>query len=337
MSESDEFALHARAGQPEAPTAAGWRGLLGRRKNRRLQRKHVLDVKIRSSQRRQDRLRRLTMLGLVLACAGLGVVCIWRGAEYVYRVWFRDNPAFAIHTLDVQTDGVIAVEQIRRWAGVKLNDNLFALDLGRIKRDLELVPVIESVSVQRILPHTLRILVTERQPVARVRLPKAETATNPLRYCLDAKGYVMYPLEACQLSHPALTNQPLPWLEGVPLTALRFGQRVDLPQVRAALELIQAFNRSPMIGLVSLEQIDVTVPGLLRARTGEGTEVIFGLTDFARQLRRWRAIHDYGLQQSRALAWVDLSVGNNVPARWVDTAPASAPPPNPPQPKKPHA
>lgn len=338
MSQWDEFTLHARSREPAAPAEAGWRRLWSRRNNRRVQRKHVLDVKIRSSPRRQERWRRLTMLGLVLAFVGLGVVGTWRGAEYLYRVWFSENPAFAIHTLEVQTDGVIALEQIRRWAGVKLNDNLFALDLGRIKRDLELVPAIESVSVQRILPHTLRIVVTERQPVAQVRLPKTEAAAHPLRYCLDAKGYVMYPLEGFQLSQPALTNQPLPWLDGVPVAALRFGQQVDRPQVRAALELIQAFNRSPMIGLVSLEQIDVSQPGLLRVRTAQGTEVIFGLTDFARQLRRWRAIHDYGLQQGRTLVWLDLSVANNVPARWTDSPPAAIPtPPNPPQPQKPHA
>ena len=51
---------------------------------------------------------------------------------------------------DVQTDGVIAPDQLRRWARVKPGENLFALDLARVKRDLELVPLIESVSVERV-------------------------------------------------------------------------------------------------------------------------------------------------------------------------------------------
>jgi cell division septal protein FtsQ len=300
-----------------------------------LDRKQLLDVKIPSSQRRRDQLRRLAMLGLTVACVVLGLVSIWRGAEYLGRLWFTANPAFAIHNLEVQTDGVIALEQIRRWAGVKLNDNLFALDLGRIKRDLELVPMIESAQVQRILPHTLRIVVTERQPVAQVRLPASEAQANPLRYWLDAKGYVMYPLEGCQLSYPTLTNRQLPWLDGVPVHVLRFGQVVDLPGVQAALQLIQAFERSPMLGLVTIEQIDVSKAGLLQARTTQGTEVIFGLGDFPQQLRRWRAIHDYGLGMGRHLAWVDLSVSNNVPARWADAAPVVTPAPaNPLQPKQ---
>jgi cell division septal protein FtsQ len=338
MSSSEEFALHTSASQSAGPASAGWRRLFRRPKNRRLDRKQLLDVKIRSSQRRRDQWRRLTMLGLTAACVVLGLVGIWRGAEYLGRLWFTANPAFAIHNLEVQTDGVIALEQIRSWAGVKLNDNLFALDLSRIKRDLECVPMIESALIQRIPPHTLRIVVTERQPVAQVRLPASESQTNPLRYWLDAKGYVMYPLEGFQLSNPALTNRQLPWLDGVPLNVLRFGQVVDLPGVQAALQLIQAFERSPMLGLVSIEQIDVSKAGLLHARTTQGTEVIFGLQDFARQLRRWRAIHDYGLSTGRHLAWVDLSVTNNVPARWADAGPPVIPSPaHPLQPKKPHA
>ena len=83
-----------------------------------------------------------------------------------------ENKAFAIEEIDVQTDGVISVDQLRRWAGVKPEENLLALDLARVKRDLELVPLVQSVSVERILPHTLRIRVTEREPIAQVNVPR---------------------------------------------------------------------------------------------------------------------------------------------------------------------
>jgi hypothetical protein len=36
--------------------------------------------------------------------------------------------------------GVLSAEQIRSWAGVRRNDNVIALDLGRVERDLKLVP-----------------------------------------------------------------------------------------------------------------------------------------------------------------------------------------------------
>jgi len=67
------------------------------------------------------------------------------------------NKAFAIHEINIQTDGVLSTEQLGRWSGVKREQNLFALDLARVKRDLELIPSVASVSVERVLPHTLRI------------------------------------------------------------------------------------------------------------------------------------------------------------------------------------
>ena len=62
---------------------------------------------------------------------------------------------------DLQTDGVISTEQLRRWANVRLGDSLFALDLARVKRDLEFVPLVSFVSVERLLPTTLRIRVND--------------------------------------------------------------------------------------------------------------------------------------------------------------------------------
>jgi len=109
-----------------------------------------------------------------MAAVALGMVfgtilcfyLLWRGGESLLSYFVYQNKAFAIQEVDVQTDGVIPVENLRRWARVRSGDNLMALDLARVKRDLELVPLIKSVSVERILPHTLRVRVAEREPVA---------------------------------------------------------------------------------------------------------------------------------------------------------------------------
>ena len=138
-----------------------------RQRNRQHRRRHVLDVKLSTEQRRGARLR---WLGLTLATASVAfliLVACWRGGEWaLQRLIFR-NAAFAVNEIDIGTDGVIALEQLRRWAGIELESNLFALDLNRIKREfLEYVPVIQSAEVERILPHTLRIRVIEREPLA---------------------------------------------------------------------------------------------------------------------------------------------------------------------------
>ena len=104
--------------------------------NRRLGRVHVLDVKLRSDQVRQSRMRLValafgTIFGLVIG----GYAC-WRGGEWVLNRVAYENPAFAITSVEAQTDGVIAPDQLRRWRevydmGLRLKKgNLATLDLA---------------------------------------------------------------------------------------------------------------------------------------------------------------------------------------------------------------
>jgi cell division septal protein FtsQ len=298
-------------------------------KNRRHERtQHVLDVKLRPSQRRQLRLRRGAMLLGLPLCLFLGAYGAWRGGGYAIEQLIENNPAFAIHQIDVQTDGVIAPEQIRGWAGVKLDDNLFALDLGRVKRDLELVPYIQSAALERVLPHCLKIRVVEREPVAQCFYPRvnADGVLENVVFYLDAQGYIFPPLETQQRGVPAPRDPRLPVCVGIVPGALRSGRQIEAPQVQAALRLIEAFERSPMANLAELKEIDVAAPNVLQVNTGQSCSLTFGLTDWDGQLRRWRAIHDFGRQLGKYVAWIDLSVANNVPARWLETDTAPPPP-----------
>src|SRR5262249_34280735 len=101
-----------------------------KQKNRRLGREYVLDVKLRSSQVRaaRARLAAWTLGGAFVVVFGLFL--IWRSSEWALDRLVYENKSFAIETIDVQTDGVIAVDQLRRWTGVHVGQNLFALDLA---------------------------------------------------------------------------------------------------------------------------------------------------------------------------------------------------------------
>src|SRR6185436_165391 len=129
-----------------------------------------------------------------------------------------ENSAFTIQQLDVKTDGVIALAQLCRWAGLKPHQNLFALDLTRVKRNLELIPLIESVSVERVPPRMLRIRVIEREPIAQVNAirPRSGGGIETTVFHLDADGYVMVPLEAGERATPPVgTNEILPVISGI--------------------------------------------------------------------------------------------------------------------------
>jgi cell division septal protein FtsQ len=289
-------------------------------KNRRLNRGHVLDVKVRSDQAHAARTRLASIaLGVTLGTV-FGLYLFWRAGEWALDKFVYENSTFAIQSIEVQTDGVIAPEQLRRWTNVKPGANLIALDLASVKRNLELVSSIDSVSVERVLPCTLKVRVTERTPVAQVNVPVADASGGIAVsvFQLDQNGFVMKPLDPrlCVIPLSQMSAE-LPAVTGLNGYQLQPGHRVESPQAQAALQLIGAFDHSPMAGLVDLRRVDVSSPGVVVATTGQGAEITFALENLEQQLTRWRKIYDLGQSMNKAIASADLAVSNNVPVRWT--------------------
>jgi len=293
----------------------------GKIKNKRFARRHVLNVKMRTSERRKLRLRRTFFTLSIAFLVTFSCYIIWRGGDAFVRWAVLENPYFEIHQLEVETDGVIRKDAIRQWAGVRFGLNLFALDLSRVKRDLELIPSIASCEIERVLPDTIKIRVKEREPVAQFILPKLAHAglTRQGLYIVDRDGYVMLPLHPDQCREPQdATIGNLPYLVGVPLQELRSGYQLESPQAVSALKLIETFRKSSLAGQVKLEEIDIRIPGALQVQTDQDTRIMFGLEQFDRQILRWQKLHLLSVQYTKKLISIDLSPTNNVPLIWVD-------------------
>ena len=298
-------------------------------KNRRLGREYVLDVKLRSSQVRAARSRMAITVGVFLVGGAAALYAVYRAGDWALDRLLYKNPSFAIQEIDLQTDGILVTEEIRRWAGVSAGQNLLALDLARVKKNLEVVPFIQSVSVERILPRTLRIRVVEREPIAQINIPRPRPSglLEPVAYHLDAEGWLMPPLEPNQRSSPPNPAEQLPLLVGLKPAELQ-ARALEGAQVRAAVQLIEAFDRSAMAGVVELKKVDVSSAEVLMATTAQGSEITFAPADYDQQMRRWKEIYDTARKTSKAIATLDLAVSNNIPARFLE---ASALPPVPPR------
>jgi hypothetical protein len=196
------------------------------------------------------------------------------------------------------------------------------------------------VAIERIMPHTLRLRVTERDPLAQIpalRLqPDGRAVATALH--LDEDGFVMTRLEPAQMAGAAAasrTNEFLPVLCGVSQNDIVPGKRSSSPAVRAALQLLAAFEHSPMAGLTELRQIDVSGLDVLQVTTAQQCKVTFGVRDLEGQLARWRVIYDEARSRGKTIATIDLSVSNNTPLRLLEVAaPPTAPPPANPQPTR---
>jgi cell division septal protein FtsQ len=291
-----------------------------KRKNRAFERRHVLDVKVARRQAVRHRVRVATLAASLSLGTIFAIYFLWRIGDWSMTRFIYENKAFAIQEIDLETDGVISLEQLRRWAGVKKDQNLFALDLTRVRRDLELVPAIQLAAVERVLPHTLKIRVVEREPIAQIQ-----------NYLMDAEGVAMSPLEPQQRSSPPQPGERCAIITGVSPTELRAGKQIESPQARAALRFLTAFEHSAMAPMVEIARVDVSAPDVLHVTTAQQNEIIFRMTDFEKQLNRWWLIHIRGQEQARQIASLDLSVSENIPLRWMDVA---AVPPTPAKPKR---
>ena len=291
--------------------------------------KKNLDVKARSKPLKALRMRMAAGAMAVSAGVVLVLFVVWKGGEFLLDRYVYTNPAFAVDRLDVLTDGIIPVEQLRAWASVRKGDNILQLDLARIKRELEQVALIESATVERILPRQVIIRIAEREPIAKVAVYQTRSANGLLERTLlylDRQGMVIPPVLRA-LNTPAFdqATRNLPLLTGVNPAELRPGRKVASEPVLAALRWIRDFQRSEMAGRVDVRAIDITAGLTFTVHTEQGNEVTFSSGNFESQLARWRSVHGLAMSQRKTLSSLDLAVTNYVPAVWVDWT--NSPPP----------
>jgi len=291
--------------------------------SRKRRNQYLLDVKVRTEPRRGTVVRS--------AAAWLGVLMIGSLTGYgLYRltVFGLDqlifaNPRFAIAHVHVRTDGTLTPQQVQRFAGVRVGQNIFTVNLREAQRNLELIPQVQRVEIRRELPQRIVILVHERVAVARLQ-PASRQLSNVIFY-VDRAGVVMKPI----LCHDGTVIQPLmarslPVLSGAALADVRVGRVVESEQVIRALRLLDALEQSGAGAVLEVEQIDLSRPRHLTVTTRQPLTVRFDVENFRPQLRRLNAILAWAQQHRRTVVSVDLTVSRGVPVCFADGAPVSS-------------
>ncbi len=300
---------------------------MSRPKNRRRERRHVLDVKLSSNQVRRRRTQLVVSALFAVTFLTCTVYGLWRGGWWALQRFVYQNEQLQVRDFQVRTDGVINPEHLRRWAGVKLGDNLFAIDLHGIKHELEMHGMIRQASLERVLPGTLRLQVAERIPLAHVRLrfSGADGRLLTRDFGLDETGRVM-PLDRA-IVRPETANawRQLPALTGLAESEILPGNDLTNQLGLAALEFLKTFNSDSMAREVQIQSIDLTEPEILKLRTVQGHDVEVLDRGFVRQLDRWEALHKACESNRVGYAWMDLSPSNNIPIRLVQLKTNSLP------------
>ena len=298
-----------------------------------------LEARLRAaanSRRRQVGVRFIPwviLLGVLLG-GGYGLLRVTRD-QWLYRV-----PALALKTIQVRRDGALSESEILATAGLRTGMNTLALDLPALQARLHRHPRIERAELARELPGTLRLTIRERFPVARVR---PGNPTNDVQldtfYLLDESGFTLLPFRPGKAPNEVLeAESALPVIVGAATTNFVPGRAISDSATVDALRLLAAFEVSAMAVVTDILTLDISQPGDLVATTSSGSRITFGRRDFdpnfSLQLRRWQAVHQESLRQSRMISRLDVGVLNHAPLHWLDENQSPAPPPAAPKPKR---
>ncbi|HUP66207.1 MAG TPA: FtsQ-type POTRA domain-containing protein [Thermoanaerobaculia bacterium] len=132
---------------------------------------------------------------LIGAANALLVAALMLGAFWMWRSTL-ENARFAIRGIEVS--GLVHAPRgdVERIVETYRGRNLFRLDLESVRAAVRALPWVESVAVEKRLPGTLTIQITERTPAALV------VSEEGLRY-VDRHGVVFAPLSP-QVGNPDL-------------------------------------------------------------------------------------------------------------------------------------
>ena len=150
---------------------------------------------------------------------------------------------------------------MREASAVGARDNLLLLATSQVAARIERLPWVKTARVERILPGTVRVRISERSPAL-------ATALGGIRWAVDAHGRVL----------SAQGDEGLPAISGWQDAGLEVGDVIDNPQGKSALKVWRALEdglKRSVVAIVapSPERISLTLDDSTVVRLGSATRL----------------------------------------------------------------
>lgn len=280
---------------------------------RRRRREHLLEVTATAETERRRRNQKIFLYAaevLILVCL---VALAWVGVRSLVKFLITDNDHYLVRVVEVNTDGIMTREEALERTGLREGLNIFTLNLESAQRALVSIPEVKDARVERILPDRVSIAIEARQPAAWVAPMDAgvDPSTMETACLVDADGVMMKP------SGLETAYTRLPVVYGVPTEQWRLGDRIELPELHAALELFSQASERVNPDIV-LRAADVSKGWCITAWGDSQARYTFGLEEIPDQLNRLQLILSHVGETSRRIATVNLIPERNTPVTFTD-------------------
>src|SRR5215472_12461088 len=248
-----------------------------------LRRQKRVEIRKRKFSRKAWPLYRRVLVGGVVALS------LWIGL-YEGTAFLLHSPAVILASdsqIDIQGSRFVPSDVITEKFAADMGRSVVRVPLSERRRALESIPWVEQAAVQRVLPNRIRVVITERTPVAFLR------SANDLAL-VDAHGVIV--------ERPAQAEFRFPVVGGISESTPREGreQRMSLfVQFMKDIEAIQpgADDHVSEVDLSDASDLRVTLTGLDSGRVSASPVLVhFGDSDFGDRYRlltqnigQWRA------------------------------------------------
>lgn len=205
--------------------------------------------------RRRRAVEREQRRRLILRASAVGLVAVLLWAAF-FSPLLRVNEVKVVGAHRTQPDEVLAA------AALGADENLLLLSTAEVADRVRELPWIRSVDVDRILPGTVRIKVSERKPTMVLSLGAA-------RWTIDSTGRVL---------GSGAGDSRLPVLAGVQVATVEPGVRLRTKEAQAALAVWRGLPKSvrrDVVGLVAptLERITLSLSDETLVRYGAPEDI----------------------------------------------------------------
>lgn len=224
-----------------------------------------------------------------------GVVALVIVAAGVWTAFF--SPLLKVRSVEVVGATHTEPQAVVDASAVGVADNLLLLATSDVARRIERLPWVKSAKVERILPGTVRVRITERTP-------SLTAALGGIHWTIDSHGRVL----------SSQRDERLPVISGWQDPELELGDVLDNPQGRSALRVWRSLEGDLKRSVVAIvaptpERISLTLEDSSVIRLGSATRL-------AAKQKVLRAVFKRLRREGRTAAYIDVR---------VPTSPAVAP------------
>lgn len=240
-----------------------------------------MEEELEEEEKPQEKKPHSFLKGVLFLLVSLGLVAI-----VVY------SPLFTLKHVRLTGASTLTEEAVLEIAGLSIGERLFNLETGEVAMRLERDLRIESASVQRALPDTLEISITERVPVA--------TIVAELGYVdLDRTGKVV-------AAYKTLKNVPIPLVTGIGTQDLYIGDDAKDETVLLVLRFLTGLSPETQS---KISEINVGNPDAVTLYTTKAAQIRLGRME-ERLEEKAALTEDFLLDQEEsryAVDYVDFS------------------------------